>query len=96
MKNSYLINFDLFCQRRKFSIKGWIEKNPNKTYKDFCESLVQSGVNPPPVEVFSQHVPAVKEEVKDLPVEPKIVIAEPPKEEVEKPVKKRRRRKKSD
>ena len=96
MKNSYLINFDLFCQRRKFSIKGWIEKNPDKTYKDFCELLVQAGVNPPPVEVFSQHVPEVKEEVKVISVEPKDEITEVATEEPAKPVKKRRRRKKSD
>lgn len=37
MKDRYLINYELFCQRRKFSLKDFLLKNPSLSYAEIKE-----------------------------------------------------------
>lgn len=54
MKDSYLINFDLFCLKRKFSLLTYLTTNKNVTYKNFCELMRSKSVTPPDVVYFNK------------------------------------------
>lgn len=54
MKDSYLINFDLFCLKRKFSLLIYLTTNKNVTYKNFCELMRSKSVTPPDVVYFNK------------------------------------------
>lgn len=59
----------MFCQRKKFSLKEWLEKNTEATYEQFCDILVNISVNPPNEDYFNEvklslvktDVPEIKE-----------------------------------
>lgn len=71
MKRIYLINYDIFCQRKKFSLKEWLEKNKEATYEQFCDILVSISVNPPNEDYFNEvksllvknDIPEIKETI---------------------------------
>ena len=88
MKEHHNINFNLFCQRKGFDLKKWIEKNPSLTFEDLKKSLLNIKVMPPSLELFNSLKPEPLV-IKD--VEEKTVVKEEVKEQ--KPVKRRRRRK---
>tara|TARA_B100001989_G_scaffold79333_1_gene54774 strand:- start:2560 stop:2835 length:276 start_codon:yes stop_codon:yes gene_type:complete len=54
MKDSYLINFNLFCQRRGFSLSKFLSNNPDTNYNDFRIMLTNIKVRPPSEEVFNK------------------------------------------
>tara|TARA_B000000557_G_scaffold175905_1_gene143229 strand:+ start:334 stop:609 length:276 start_codon:yes stop_codon:yes gene_type:complete len=68
MKDSYLINFDLFCQRRGFSLKKFLSNNPDTNYDDFRTMLTNINVEPPNRETFNKVIKEAKPE-KDLSIE---------------------------
>ena len=47
MKNDYLINFKLFCNRRKFNLEQWIRSSEENSYEKLSEMLVSLKVCPP-------------------------------------------------
>ena len=49
---SSLLPFKLFCQRKRFSIEGYIKKFPDSTFIDFYDFLVSREVQPPEEEEF--------------------------------------------
>ena len=52
MKEHHNINFNLFCQRKGFSLENWIKNNPESTFEDLRSQLLSIKVMPPYLEVF--------------------------------------------
>ena len=54
MKEHHNINFNLFCQRKGFSLENWIKNNPESTFEDLRKQLLNIKVMPPSLEVFDR------------------------------------------
>ena len=92
MKDSYLINYTLFCQRKKFSLESFIQQNSLMSENDIQNYFREKLVEPPPLtlinEIKSRLLASKKLEVADV---------SSIKEEEPQPKKKtRKRRKKKD
>ena len=59
MKDSHLINYDIFARRTKFSLRNYLKKNISTTYEEFAEIMRARKVCPPLQDVFVQ----IKEEI---------------------------------
>jgi len=53
MKDSYLINFSLFCLKRKFNLLTYLTKNENVSYEQFSDLMRSKSVSPPDPSYFS-------------------------------------------
>ena len=96
MKDEYLINFSLFCRRKKFSLYSFLLKNKEISYEDVSEYFRNKNVTPPSRELFDK----VRQKVLiELASQPQPVVKKPKKvTEVKKtattkPKRKSRRRK---
>ena len=87
MKEHHNINFNLFCQRKGFSLENWIKNNPESTFEDLRSQLLNIKVMPPSLEVFN----TIKEKYEAVEEKPEAVEEKP---EPSKAVKKTRRRRK--
>tara|TARA_B100000035_G_scaffold294897_1_gene285533 strand:+ start:1371 stop:1643 length:273 start_codon:yes stop_codon:yes gene_type:complete len=47
MKTDYLIDFRLFCNRRKFSLEQWIRFTKENSYENLSEMLISLNICPP-------------------------------------------------
>ena len=47
MKDSYLISYKLFCQRRNFSLETFIRQNKELSFSDVRDFFVKKDVEPP-------------------------------------------------
>ena len=70
MKTDYLINFKLFCNRRKFSLEQWIKSSEENSYNKLSEMLISLKVCPPLEDEYNViknkiEAESVKEEVVD-------------------------------
>ena len=83
MKNDYLINFKLFCNRRKFNLEQWIRSSEENSYEKLSEMLVSLKVCPPLEDEYS----IIKNKIEAESVKEKTI-------KVEKPAAKSSRRKK--
>lgn len=54
MKNSYLINFSLFCQRKKFNLTEFIKANQDMTYENLSNYILKKNVCPPDRDLFDR------------------------------------------
>ena len=54
MENKAKINFKLFQQRKRFSIKRWLLNNKSATFKDFIAFLGDRQVLPPSEDFFDK------------------------------------------
>ena len=52
MKKEYLINFNLFCSRRRFNLEKWIESTDRNSYQDLEKLLINLSVCPPSEDFF--------------------------------------------
>ena len=102
MKDSYLINFSLFCLKRKFNLLTYLTANENVTYEQFSDLMRSKSVCPPDVNYFNKVKSKAtsinlskKAEASILEEDVKVVAIENSKEEV-KPKRKRRSRKKAE
>ena len=79
MKDSYLINFDLFCKRRGFSLEKFLSNNPNINYDDFRTIMINANVSPPNKEAFSKVIkelmPEETQHIEQKPVQQKKKIS---------------------
>ena len=97
MKDSYLINFSLFCLKRKFNLLSYLIANENTTYEQFSNLMRSKSVTPPDVSYFNKvknkalSINLSKEQEKNLAKESEDASKEPVKED--KPKRKRRTRK---
>lgn len=93
MKDEYLINFRLFCSRKKFSLYGFLLRNKEISYEEISEYFRNKNVTPPSKDLFDK----VRQKVLiELTPQPKPVIEEikkVKKHAAEKPKRKSRRRK---
>jgi len=102
MKDNYLISYELFCLKKKFSLEKFLKSNKDISYNDLQNFFRLKSVTPPEEEIFlkikkvlmSKELPTI--ENKELPT----VIEKKEKDKVElkkdetkKVVKRRRRRK---
>ena len=72
MKNDYLINFKLFCNRRKFNLEQWIRASKENSYKKLSEMLVGLKVCPPLEDEYNVVKNKIEaESVKEEVIEPK-------------------------
>lgn len=87
MKDHHLINYDLFCQRKKFNFNDYLKQNQEISYEEFCSFLRERKVQPPPKEFFDNELNKIfiLENKKDL----------KEKEEKPKPIKKTRKKRKT-
>ena len=68
MKTNYLINFRLFCNRRKFNLEKWIRASKENSYKTLSEMLINLKVCPPSEDEYNTiknkiETESVKEEI---------------------------------
>ena len=83
MKDEYLINFSLFCSRKKFSLYSFLLRNKEISYEDISEYFRNKNVTPPSRELFDK---ARQKVLIDLtPPPPPVVVEEPKAKEVKKP-----------
>tara|TARA_B100000035_G_scaffold92887_1_gene78570 strand:+ start:266 stop:592 length:327 start_codon:yes stop_codon:yes gene_type:complete len=54
MKDSYLINFSLFCLKRKFNLLTYLTANENVTYEQFSDLMRSKSVTPPDLRHFNK------------------------------------------
>lgn len=54
MKDEYLINFSLFCNRKKFSLYSFLLRNKEISYEDITEYFRNKNVTPPSKELFDK------------------------------------------
>ena len=54
MKDEYLINFSLFCNRKKFSLYSFLLRNKEISYEDISEYFRNKNVTPPSRELFDK------------------------------------------
>ena len=47
MKDSYLISYKLFCQRRNFSLESFVRRNKELSFNDIRDFFVKKDVEPP-------------------------------------------------
>lgn len=102
MKDSYLINFSLFCLKRKFNLLTYLTVNEDVTYEQFSDLMRSKSVTPPDLRHFNKVKNKatsinLAKKAEHLTLEKNIadVIPEKVKEEV-KPKRKRRSRKKAE
>jgi len=49
MKDKYLINYSLFCQRKKFSLRNFLTKNIQMSEDEILNYFRKNSVEPPPI-----------------------------------------------
>jgi len=54
MKDEHLINYSLFCSRKKFSLYSFLLKNKEFCYEDILEYFRDKSVTPPSKELFDK------------------------------------------
>lgn len=91
MKDNHLISFEIFCQRRKFSLYAFLLKN-KVSYQELQDIFRNKSVSPPTADLYNLTLKKIKEKEKVTAVA-KPVESKPVK--VNKP-KRRRRSKKSE
>jgi len=101
MKDSYLINFSLFCLKRKFNLLTYLTTNEDVTYEQFSDLMRSKSVCPPDVNYFNKVKSkatsinlAKKSEESTFKEDIAVVTIKKPSEEA-KPKRKRRSRKKA-
>lgn len=83
MKDEYLINFSLFCSRKKFNLYSFLLRNKEISYEDISEYFRNKNVTPPSRELFDK---ARQKVLIDLsPPPPPVVVEEPKAKETKKP-----------
>lgn len=82
MKDEYLINFNLFCSRKKFSLYSFLLRNKEISYEDISEYFRNKNVTPPSRELFNK---ARQKVLIDLTPSPPPPVEEPKTKEVKKP-----------
>jgi hypothetical protein len=63
MKDHHLINFNLFCLRKKFNLHLFLKSNNKITYEEFCSLLRERKVFPPPKDFFDIALNKVNQEL---------------------------------
>jgi len=74
MKNDYLINFKLFCNRKKFNLEQWIRFSEENSYKKLSEMLIRLKVCPPLEDEYS----IIKNKIEAESVKEKTIKVEKP------------------
>ena len=101
MKDSYLINFSLFCLKRNFNLLTYLTKNKDITYEQFSELMRSKSVTPPDFTYFSNikskaiSINVAKEKEQDI-IEKNVIVPTITLKEEIKPKRKRRTRKKAE
>ena len=63
MKDSHLINYRLFCMRRKFNLHSFLLKNKNMNYEELREYFRSIKVSPPDQEQFDKIIKEINEDL---------------------------------
>lgn len=95
MKSEYLIDYNIFCQRKNFSLENYLKNNDTITYEKLQQEFYNISVTPPKKFLYETLMEKIMLEKK--PVEaPVNIVKEPTKKpKEEKPAPKRRRRRKT-
>lgn len=51
-----IYTYNLFCQRKRFSIQEYFIRTTNTNYDDFCKFLIDNNVEPPQRQFFDKEV----------------------------------------
>ena len=94
MKDSHLINYNLFCQRTKFSLYTFLKQRPDTSYEELCTFLRNRRVTPVSQDIYKSCIDKVLLEIVPEPVLEEVVEVKV--EENPKNRRRRTRRKKSD
>ena len=54
MKDEHLINYSLFCKRKRFSLYSFMLKNKEVSYEDVVEYFRNKSVTPPSKDLFEK------------------------------------------
>ena len=88
-----LFSFNLFCQRKKFSMEKYFSAFPTSDYKEFSNFLISRNVQPPSEVFFLKHQPVTNHQnVIEEKVPEVVKVVEEVVEEPAPPKKTRRRR----
>ena len=52
MKDKDLINYNLFCVRKRFNLQQFLILNPDLNYESFCQFLRDKKISPPTEDYF--------------------------------------------
>ena len=94
MKDSHLINYDIFARRTKFSLRNYLKKNISTTYEEFANMMRARKVCPPLQDIFAQIKNEVQLEIVPVITEHKSEVVDDIKKEVKPEKRTRRSRKK--
>ena len=91
MKDSYLISYKLFCQRRNFSLESFIRQNKELSFKDARDFFVEKDVEPPSEIDFINIQKKIQ--LENIPDTEEVILKKQPVSTKKRAPKKRRRRK---
>ena len=99
MKSEYLINYNIFCQRRNFSLENYLRNNDTITYENLQQEFFNISVEPPKKFLYETLMEKIRlekiPEKKVVKSPAKTIAKNVKKSKEEKPAPKRRRRRKS-
>tara|TARA_A100000164_G_C21553031_1_gene606000 strand:- start:40 stop:354 length:315 start_codon:yes stop_codon:yes gene_type:complete len=101
MKDRYLIKYEIFCQRKKFSLKDFLLKNATLSYTDIQNYFYNNKTQPPEeiqFDLLKEEIKKdneVKQEVQKKKVTTKTNQSENKSKEEKKPTPRRRRKRKT-
>lgn len=94
MKDEYLINYKIYCQRKNFSLYRFLVVN-KMSYKEIQDFFRKKSVTPPTIEYYHQVLDKIKDDQeKEIAIKKKVSLKENIK--TQKPKRRRRRSKKNE
>ena len=94
MKDSYLINYKLFCQRRNFSLEAFIRQNKELSFDDVKNYFLKKDVEPPLETEFINIQKKIQ--LENIPEHKEVIKKETPAPKKQTTRKRRRRKPKND
>jgi len=91
MKDSYLISYKLFCQRRNFSLETFVRQNKELSFGDIKDFFIKKDVEPPSEIDFINIQKKIQ--LENIPVIEEVIIKKQSASTKKQAPKKRRRRK---
>ena len=94
MKDSYLISYKLFCQRRNFSLEAFVRRNKELSFENVKNFFLEKDVEPPSEIEFLKIQKQIQ--LENVPKQEEAIKKEEPKSKKQSPRKRRRRKPKND
>ena len=94
MKDSYLISYKLFCQRKNFSLEDFVRQNKELSFNDIRDYFLAKDVEPPLETEFLKIQKKIQ--LENVPKQKEVIKKETPAPKKQTTRKRRRRKPKND